>query len=485
MDIHDNTPVSFDKPDTVELYMPSFLKFVSDNCPKKMKHSFDNFISEHRDCIFWYPDGTLQISVPDVINIFKNTEYHQYAYQKETDIITDQCNLLKKPIDRIIDRITYTSLPPWSNQDYLIYHCEPFMSQLPDESIFFHLKDDIHPERQKFYESPIESVPIHIVFKRKLDKKAREQFTHVVAQWITDIENNKIFGGGRILVKENGVTFYSKVAHFTIDASQSNQTALNWLILLLIDFCHHTLITDVFFMRFKYVEEFVDEEIFSTIAENYKSMYPLSVALRMTQQQASSFIKYKQTTFGDAYHLTTQQKTTLLFSQLNHKIISRSQNNIDNEITKLKKEYKGVFPNDVIQHSVLHSDKFPIFITPQTTYDHLWITIIFDSKISDKLKQQLIKDISLWLQLGFIGGFGGTFSAHYNPEFDTEYNILHFFVDHGNTNITLSLSVLVNIVETWDMSGITICAMLLDNQEYKGNDVYPKDKLGTSSNLEN
>jgi hypothetical protein len=98
MDINENTPVSFDKPDTVELYMPSFLNFVSDSCPKKIKHSFDNFISEHHDCIFWYPDGTLQISTPNVINIFKNTEYHQYAYQKEMDIIMDQCNLTSVPL---------------------------------------------------------------------------------------------------------------------------------------------------------------------------------------------------------------------------------------------------------------------------------------------------------------------------------------------------------------------------------------------------
>jgi hypothetical protein len=68
----------------------------------------------------------------------------------------------------------------------------------------------------------------------------------------------------------------------------------------------------------------------------------------------------------------------------------------------------------------------------------------------------------LWLQTGLIGGFGGNFSATYKPEFDTGHNILYLFVDLGKTNITLSLSVLVNIVETWDMSGIAVCAMLFD-----------------------
>jgi hypothetical protein len=460
-----DTNVSNNKTDTVELYLPSFLNFVLENCPDNVKISFDNFISQHKDYLFWYPNGTLQIISQDIINAFKKTEYHQYAQQKECDIIMNQHNSLKKPIERIIDRFTYTSLPPWSKQHYIIYHCEPFASQLPDGNIFFILRNDIYPERQKFYESPIESVPVHVVFKRNLDKKIREQFINTIACWIASVENNKIFDGNKISTKENSITFYSKVAYFIIDVSQSSQMVVNWLILLLIDFCKYAPITNVFFTQLYYVKEFIDEEIFSTIAENYKSKYPLPVALRMTQQQTSLFTKYKQTTFEDAYQLASQKQTTIIFSLSDIKTAGLPFDNSNCENKKNQKNYKDLLPHDATQHVMFHSDNFPILITPPTTYDHLWITIFFDSKISSQIKRQIIKDISLWIQMGNIGGFGGTFSASYNPEFDAKRNTLHAFVDQGNVNTTLSLSVLVNIIETWDLSGITVYAMLLDNHK--------------------
>jgi hypothetical protein len=463
MNTSDNISAFFDKYDIVELYMPSFLNFISEDCHEKAKRSFNEFISEHRDRILWYPDGTLQISSPDSIRAFSNTEYYQYARQKEMDIIMNPHDLLNKPIHRILDRITYTSLPPYPKQNFLIHLYEPVLAQLPDESIFFHLRDELHLERKQFYESPIESVPIHVIFKNKLNKKAQKYFTHTIAQWESSIKNYELFDGCQIKIKDNEILFYSNIAFFTVDASQSNQIVFNWLILLLIVFCRYALITEVFFTRLRYVEEYIDEEIFSKIAEEYKSMYPLPVALRMTQKQSQSFTKYKLITFENAYNLTSQKQIKMNLTQLNQKIISTVQNNNDEKIAGLEKDCDNIFFDNIVQHTFLNSDKFPILMATKFSYDHLWITIFFDSIFPDQIKQ-LINDASLWIQMGHKGGFGGTFSASYKPEFDKEHDVLHMFVDCGNVNITLSFSILINIAETWDIYGINVRAMLFDKE---------------------
>ena len=95
--------------------------------------------------------------------------------------------------------------------------------------------------------SPLDKFWTTILFRRVPSEEQRTEFAATVGQCLSSLAAKGLDGEGRLVLRGEGVSFQGKQASFCIDASQSGQKSLNWLLLTLLACATRTTITAIDF----------------------------------------------------------------------------------------------------------------------------------------------------------------------------------------------------------------------------------------------
>lgn len=227
---------------SITLYMNSFLCKGSDHFKKEeVEKSLDNI---PRNCIFWYPNGSLQVSGEYSKKIFESSSFVH-------DIRSEGFRLIQNYMTRCggPDFAHWSkSLIPFMKDSITIWVWEH------DPKLFKNLKGKIFfapcATTMLNNQCPLENTTVHVVFKKTIRAKQIDLFTEIIKDWLgtkiiqTDNSKNKVsLNNGGI------IEFFQKVVRFSMDITHSDQNIITFLMLRFIHFSSSYPIEGVYFTQ--------------------------------------------------------------------------------------------------------------------------------------------------------------------------------------------------------------------------------------------
>jgi len=186
-----------------------------------------------------YPDGTLLLEGGDTFIKLRNLLIREQVLAS----------------GGVHDSVGFQSIDPLPDQSYALWITEEY-----DESLG---EDGFHVWFPRLYTYPtrdyrLDDFPITVVFKRKPKGPIQTRFASFLAEWFRGVIKQGILGEGPIRSVSREVHFRGAVAQLRVDATDSGQNTLNWLLLAVLNFGYEVSpIRDFIFDQEKRLELFV------------------------------------------------------------------------------------------------------------------------------------------------------------------------------------------------------------------------------------
>ncbi len=198
-----------------------------------------------------YPDGTLLIEGGG-------------SFDKLRNFIINQQLLAS---GGVWDSRGFLSLDPFPCKAYALWYTTDYRESLGELS-FSVIFPSLHTYPTKDYR--VEDLQITVVFRKRASAQVRKRFAACLSGWFKSVANRGMFGEGPIRSASNELRFRGRLVQFRLDASQSGQDTLNWLLLSVLNFGYEVSAVQ----RFIFDQEtqlgiFVDSIDDSTLPEIY------------------------------------------------------------------------------------------------------------------------------------------------------------------------------------------------------------------------
>jgi len=274
------------------------------------------------------------------------------------------------------------------------------------------------PTQQQFprmEEYPLDALLISVAFKRRLTKPKRAKLVTALAEWRNSVRSNGVFGEGPIRWSDGAITFYKKVAQFQVDASESGQCTINWLILSLMTHAINNPIADVCFTKTPGIN----------------------------------------VTFEEHYGLSEDDRIVMQLPQIDESPASTLPiDTPDIDGTSRVPAEAQPLPDITPQH-------FKMLVQEPCTADSLLVTILFEQLPNDVDRDSFADTVSEWAGIGLLGGFGDGFHSVHDLVYSHDTDSAWFLCDLGLADSHIALRVLANIFDAWFQHNVTIEAVVV------------------------
>ncbi len=373
-----------------------------------------------------YPDGSLQIGTTwRILESFWKTGY--------SDSLCEVLDLL--PQDAFLSQgspkqsCSIFTLPHFSPISRFMVTCfARFVIDWPDGHMSISTSYTHWRTREQRPLPRTDSIPVTIVFRRRLTAKMRDQLVQLLARWAASVRRQGVFGDGPMLIPDNRVEWFDRRAQFTLDVSRSGQYTLNWLILCLVSYSYINVIFDISFLT----RDLVDEEY-------GPSRGKLSVAEipELPDSDGSDCCLWH---LGDPEFDELAQCWSERHSPATQ--VAREQ--------KVASDIKELLTRGQAYRACLEDAYFEFIEDDDASFDCLEITIqLEDDFRTDGQREYVMQSLHDWLQMGYNGGFGDAFHYASSPLYDQEHSCLTMWCDMGTANVVGSARSLVIVLDSW------------------------------------
>lgn len=370
------------------------------------------------DAMKWYPDGSLQIDGADAVTRFIHR--CDAVYAKRADDINEERDPLCST--SVLGDVMYESLAAFPERLYTISIWGDFVRELEGSGIGVSTARASQRGTRPLPEWPISDLMVSVAFRKRLSKDHRQQFAVAVRGWLDSVRKRGMFDEGPVRPVADEIAFSRRLAQFRIDASESGQNTINWMLLSLLPLCEANPITLVYFVM--------------------------------------SFLEYRLEP-RPHYVLVGYQD---VYGPVEHRL-SLSDVNRHREATALRDEHPATpaAPGDRTPYPGWDSDSFLILMSPHWIPAASKITVQFEQLPHGENQRAFAAVLESWLLLGQNGGFGGRgFGSYGRVHFSRDRESATFQCDMGMADAERALDVLFSALECWHLTD-AISAVYLDS----------------------
>ena len=154
------------------------------------------------------------------------------------------------------DGLAFQSVDPFPSQTYALWVTEEYDESLGEDGfqVWF---PALYTYPSRDYR--LDDFPITVVFKRKPKGPIQSRFATLLTEWFRGVAKAGILGEGPIRSVSGEVQFRGALAQLRIDASDSGQHTLNWLLVAVLNFGYEvSRVQQFIFDQEKHLRLFVD-----------------------------------------------------------------------------------------------------------------------------------------------------------------------------------------------------------------------------------
>ena len=365
-----------------------------------------------------YPDGSCQLGPESsVIASFENSGYCDAVYDASRTSAT-------------IGK-TWLGTSQWQPLSPLSSECETlirlfgrFVLDWPDGALSIWTRVLANREEEERLPCPKTAIPVTVTFRRRLTKEIREEFVQLIGRWAASVRENGIFEEGPVSVVDNRIEFWNRRAQFVLDASQSGQNTINWLILCLLSFSYVNTVIELFFVAKELVDDCSDFPAKGKVVVCDVPVLPASDGSDCC-----------------LWHLGDPE-----FEEL-RKLWEESRNP---RPADKRSPYEALVQEWESLRQSLEEAPFDFVEDDDWSVDCLGITILLeDGFVSGRKETQCLQSLHMWLKIGMDGGFSSGFDHVEGPRYDEATRGVKLWCDMGTADPIQSFHALVTVLQGW------------------------------------
>ena len=310
----------------------------------------------------------------------------------------------------LIWKTLFRSLAPFHTNHYHFVYSNEYQNKL-GECNFINGQSPVMPG-ESAGERELRNLLVTVGFRHRPNAQIRRKYCVATIDWAESISRRGIFDEGPASLASPGVEFRGTRAQFRIDASRSGQNTLNWLSICIFNF---------------------GDRIHAVEAVKFASEDLLDVC------------------FGPAH----DAPLLVEFQRDIHPSDSPEEREISSD----------VLTSDAATISKFSSEKFSVLESSDAAWDRLRITVAFTRSLADHERAEFEALMLSWVNLARYGAFGGTGSDSNSNPFFKNTREMHVDIDMGDTNIDISLPILINSIEGFHMVSTPIDTVIFGLKE--------------------
>lgn len=140
----------------------------------------------------------------------------------------------------------FGGLKEFGGKHCFVWYTNDYRDRLGEEDLQIRSPNEVVWPKPPAYR--VDDLLITVVFRRKPSMEVQLRFAECIGEWSQQVATQGLHGEGPIKLTTPQIEFRKKLAQFRIDASQSGQDTLNWLVLSVLNFGYaFCLVSDFFF----------------------------------------------------------------------------------------------------------------------------------------------------------------------------------------------------------------------------------------------
>jgi hypothetical protein len=146
----------------------------------------------------------------------------------------------------------FGGLEEFSNKIYRLYYTTDYDEKVEESGLVIAFPAMWKAQTRDY---DVKNLLISVAFKKNPSSDVQNRFAKHLGEWFQSVSKQGVFGEGPVKLNSSAIKFQGRLAQVRIDACQSGQDTLNWLLLTVMNFAYVTIpVTDFIFDRDKQIE---------------------------------------------------------------------------------------------------------------------------------------------------------------------------------------------------------------------------------------